>query len=101
MERAHRPASCGSALEDPIRSTDLNISLDPMGRATMARFTRWGDPDGKGHREVDFGVLLEEERTFGGPTIPSRIRAGWFLGTERFETEGEFFRATIDNAAYK
>jgi len=37
-------------------------------------------------------------RSFGGYTLPTRLRAGWHFGTERFESEGEFFRVTIDDA---
>jgi hypothetical protein len=49
---------------------------------------------------VDFGVIIEEERRSSGFTV-RRIRAGWFFGSERFESEGEFFRASIDDAEYK
>lgn len=64
-------------------------------------FQRWGNPDGGAHRYVDFGVVVEQERAFVGHTIPARIRAGWYYGTERFDREGEFFRATIDAAEYR
>ncbi|MBM3787448.1 MAG: hypothetical protein FJW30_24080 [Acidobacteria bacterium] len=95
------PGKLGLNIADPVRSTEVHLTLDDQGRTTTAMFRRWGDPDGKGNREVDFGVFLDEERTFGGFTIPSRIRAGWFFDSERFESGGEFFRATIDNAEYK
>ena len=44
---------------------------------------------------MDFGGIIEEEGTFCGYTIPTRLRIGWYFGTERFESEGEFFRVTI------
>jgi hypothetical protein len=50
---------------------------------------------------VDFGGVLESEATFGGYTIPNRVRAGWYFRTPRFESEGEFFRATIDDATFR
>ncbi|GBE74174.1 MAG: hypothetical protein ACK4YL_09535 [Microcystis sp.] len=50
---------------------------------------------------VDFGGIIEEEGTFCGYTIPTRLRIGWYFGTERFESEGEFFRVTIDDAIYR
>ncbi|MEA5509423.1 DUF6544 family protein [Crocosphaera sp. UHCC 0190] len=31
----------------------------------------------------------------------ARLRIGWYFGTERFESEGEFFRVTIDDAIYR
>ncbi|MCP2727397.1 DUF6920 family protein [Limnofasciculus baicalensis] len=65
------------------------------------KLPRWGNPDGAEFRYVDFGGTLEEDRTFCGYTIPTRLRIGWYFGTERFESEGEFFRATIDDAIYR
>jgi hypothetical protein len=29
------------------------------------------------------------------------VRLGWWFGTERFEREGEFFRATVDDVEWK
>lgn len=43
----------------------------------------------------EFSVAVEEEGTFGGHTIPTKIRAG------SPEPAGEFFRATIDHAEYR
>ena len=37
----------------------------------------------------------------GGITLPSRMRLGWFFGTSRFESEGELFRVTIDDAVFR
>jgi hypothetical protein len=62
---------------------------------------RWGNPDGSEQGYAKFGVVLEDDRRFDGFTIPTRIRAGWFFGTERFDSEGEFFRAVIDDADYR
>jgi hypothetical protein len=65
------------------------------------RFLRWGNPEGKDFREEMFGVSFEETAQFSGRRIPSKIRAGWYHGTPRFEAEGEFFRATIEEAVWK
>jgi len=32
---------------------------------------------------VDFGGAMEDERTFGGSMIPSRV--GWYVGSQQFE----------------
>jgi len=80
---------------------ELEILLDDQGRIKTARLPRWGNPDNTGPRYVEFGVIAEKETTFGGYTIPTRFRAGWYFGTDRFESEGEFFRATIDSAEYR
>lgn len=80
---------------------ELDLTIDQTGRLKAAKLPRWGNPDGAEHHYVDFGAIVEEEGTFCGCTIPTRLRAGWYLGTERFESEGEFFRATIDDAIYQ
>jgi hypothetical protein len=79
----------------------LDFALDPTGRLKTAQLPRWGNPDGAEHRYVNFGAMVEDEGTFGGYTIPTRLRVGWYFGRERFEPEGEFFRATIDEAIYR
>jgi hypothetical protein len=38
---------------------------------------------------------------FGEYTIPTRLLLGWFFGSDRFESEGEFFRCSINNAIYR
>jgi hypothetical protein len=80
---------------------ELALCIDGSGRLKSLKFPRWGNPGGGGFRYVDFGGLVEEEGTFGGYTIPTRLRVGWYFGTDRFEREGEFFRATIDSAEYR
>jgi len=79
----------------------IDFGVDNEGRLTSVSLQRWGNPDGKAFRLIDFGGRIEAERTFDGYTIPSRVRVGWYFGTPRFETEGEFFRATIDHATFK
>jgi hypothetical protein len=80
---------------------ELDFTTDRTGRLKTTKLPRWGNPDGAEFRYVDFGGILEEEGTFGGYTIPTRLRAGWYFGSERFESEGEFFRATINDAIYR
>lgn len=99
------PASGASQLQVKFtthgETSELELQIDDNGRLRTAKLPRWGDPGNGGFRYVDFGVIVEEETTFGGYTIPNRFRAGWYFGTERFESEGEFFRATIDHAEYR
>jgi len=80
---------------------EIELEIGSSGRLKTLKMSRWGNPNGGDHRYVDFGVIVEEERRFDGFTVPGRIRAGWFFGSERFESEGEFFRASIDDAKYK
>lgn len=79
----------------------LELVIDDRGRLKTIRLPRWGNPEGAQFNYVNFGAFVESERTFGGYTIPTRLRAGWHFGTDRFESEGEFFRATIDDATYR
>ena len=78
---------------------DVALALDD-GCLQFVALSRWGNPDGGAFRAVDFGAMVEQEATFGGYTIPARLRVGWYFGTDRFESEGEFFRVTIDDARY-
>ena len=79
----------------------LALTLDDSGSLKSLKLQRWGNPEGREFHLVDFGGVVEEEGTFGGYTIPTRVRIGWYFGTERFETDGEFFRATIDDATFR
>ena len=82
-------------------TTDLALTLDSTGRVTSAALSRWGNPEGAAFHYADFGGVFEEEATFDGYTIPTRVRAGWFFGTDRFESDGEFFRASINHASFR
>lgn len=62
---------------------------------------RWGNPGGVEFGYYNCGGIVEEEGTFQGYTVPTRMRVGWHFGTERFETEGEFFRVLIQDAVYR
>ena len=80
---------------------ELRFTIDSDARLRSLKMRRWCDPDGGGFRYEDFGVIVEEEASLGGFTIPSRLRSGWYIGTDRFESEGEFIRLTIDEATYR
>jgi hypothetical protein len=85
----------------PGRTVAMTLALGPSGDIEETVMQRWGNPNGEAFAERPFGGLVEGERTFGGYTIPSRVRVGWYFGTERFEREGEFFHCTIDDAKFK
>lgn len=79
----------------------LRLTLGEDGRVTEAVLPRWGNPEGANYHVVPFGGRMEQEETFGGYTVPTRIRVGWFYGSDRFEGEGEFFRARLKNLRYR
>ncbi len=80
---------------------ELALTIDDSGKLKAFSLPRWGNPEGKEFRYAGFGGVVQEERTFAGYTIPTRLRVGWHFGTDRFEREGEFFRATVDDATYR
>ena len=80
--------------------TDLALTIDDEGRVTRAALQRWANPDERGFRYVDFGAIASAERAFDGYTIPTQLRVGYYPGTARFDTDGEFFRVTVDDAEY-
>jgi hypothetical protein len=79
----------------------LTLTVDERGRLQTVSLPRWGNPEGAAFHYADFGGFVEQENTFAGYTIPTRLRLGWHFGTDRFEPEGEFFRVTIDGATYR
>ncbi len=82
-------------------TVELELTLDDRGRLNAVKLPRWGNPKGAEFHYVDFGGVVEEEDTFGGYTIPTRLRIGWYFDTDRFESDGEFFRVSIDDATYR
>jgi hypothetical protein len=78
----------------------VHVRIDSSGRLQEFWLQRWGNPDGDGFGRCPFGGRVEAERTFDGVTIASRVRAGWWWGTDR-QDEGEFFRATVTDAVFR
>lgn len=83
------------------QTTDMEFVVDESGRLRSITMQRWGNPEGREFHWASFGGTVDHESTFGGYTIPTTLRIGWHFGTERFEAEGEFFRCTIDDAAFR
>ena len=79
---------------------EVTLSLSGGSLQSVA-LPRWGNPDGQDFHEVEFGAAIDQEGTFEGYTIPVRLRVGWYFGTARFEREGKFFQATIDDAVFR
>jgi hypothetical protein len=79
-------------------STRLVVAVDQDGKMVANSIQRYGNHTADGRYEyVPFGIETDEEGTFGGYTIPTRVRAGWWFGTDRYEEE---FRFGIIGAAY-
>ena len=95
---AHRAKAAFTVQGEPV---ELTLTVDDDGRLEAVTLPRWGDPGNGPFREVAFGGVMEAERTVGGITIPTQLRIGWYPGTDRFDTEGEFFRATVDDVSFQ
>jgi len=82
--------------EEPVT---LDLFVEPDGKLREIRILRWGDQteDG-GYGYIPFGGQVQEEQSFGGYTIPSKVGVGWWIGTDRYF---EFFRAQIENAVFR
>lgn len=87
------------ALRDEHGHLELTVRDD--GALSAVSIQRWGNPEGGSFHAGSFGAIAEEERTFEGFTIPTKLRVGWYFGTERFEPEGEFFRCTVERATFR
>lgn len=88
-------------LTDLGETTKLKLTLDEAGRLQQLSFKRWGNPAGAEYAYRDFGGTVHGERTFSGYTIPTQLRIGWHHDPDDFDTDGEFFRVTLDEAIYR
>lgn len=75
----------------------VELDTDAAGRVRAMKLARWGDVGTGEFRYVDFGGPCSVDHDFDGVTIPTVYRVGWYFGSDRFESEGEFFRCTIDS----
>jgi hypothetical protein len=82
-------------------TAEIDCTANEDGRIMAVSMPRWGNPGGAKFAYYSFGGLVEQESRFSGYTIPSKLRAGWRFGTEKFEPEGEFYRVTIEDASYR
>ncbi len=81
--------------------TELRLDIGDDGSLRSVRMQRWGNPGGGAFHCLDFGAHVEDESAFGGYTIPSRLRVGWYIRDQGFAEEGEFFRVTVHSAEFR
>jgi hypothetical protein len=74
----------------------VTLALDAAGRVRTATLLRWSDrtEDGR-YTWIPFGIDVDEERSFGGVTLPCVLRAAFWYGTEK---RCELYRAEITAA---
>jgi hypothetical protein len=92
-------ASATAAMATPDRLEQATLAIDPSGSLTGVRMSRWGCPAEMPWGNHEFGVSVEEESRVDGIAMPSKLRAGWWMGTAR-EAEGEFLRAQVTAAQF-
>ena len=81
---------------DPIAVT---IRVGPDGALREVTLDRWGDVGVASFRPIPYGFAVEAEATFGGVTIPTRIRGGWWYGADRFDPASAV-TFTVTNARF-
>lgn len=80
---------------------ELTFAVSDTGQLQSVTLQRWGNPENAAYHYVPFGGSADQEKTFDGYTIPTRLRVGWYFGTPQSDTDGEFFRCTIDHAEFR
>lgn len=71
---------------------ELRLRIDRDGAMRSSCVMRW---HGREHGYVPCGCDAQAERRFGDIVIPSRLTAGWWYGTPRYEP---FFKAEVHAA---
>jgi hypothetical protein len=73
----------------PPEHPEVRVVIDDHGAMRTVAAPRWFKD-----RYVPFGGEILAERRFGDLVIPSRVRVGWWFGTDRY---APFFEADIDD----
>jgi hypothetical protein len=99
---AEPPSALRAAFELWGESVDLRLGIEDDGRPSTLALRRWGNPPESAKYDFfEFGGSVDEEATFQGFTVPTRLRVGWYAGSDRFEKEGEFIRVTVDEIEFR
>lgn len=81
--------------DEPIT---LTLVIDTDGKLLKFSLLRWGDLTETGDWQyIPFGGEVQASKTFGGYTIPTKINAGWWFGTDKYGTS---FQPTIEQAQF-
>lgn len=65
----------------------LTMRIDEDGRLLELTMMRFGNVGAPSWQLIPYGFSVEEESTFDGITIPTRIRGGWWYGTDRYNLD--------------
>lgn len=68
-------------------SIPVTIRVGNDGALRDVMLERWGTVDVPTARPIPYGFEVLNHASFGGITIPVRLRGGWWYGTDRFDSE--------------
>lgn len=71
--------------DEPI---DVRLTLHPDGAVRELFMQRYGNVGTPDWAHIPYGYAVEAESVFGGYTIASKVRGGWWYGTDRYNPEG-------------
>lgn len=87
-----------ATLSSSGEAATLNLTVNDKGGLQEMSLQRYGNQTETGQwAYIPFGVAVDGESTFDGYTIPSRFRAGWWYGTERYR---ESFQVSIEQVVF-
>ncbi|HMQ10545.1 MAG TPA: hypothetical protein PKC21_03115 [Oligoflexia bacterium] len=72
-------------IDDEENSLTLELSED--GSVRCVKMLRFGNEGRQDWGLTPYGFSVEEEKTFGNYTIPTKFRGGWWYGTPQFVHE--------------
>jgi len=79
----------------PPERPEVHALIDERGGLRSVSALRWGNAGGKRYGYVPCGAEIEGEERFGGITLPSSVKVGWWFGSPSYEP---FFVARIVHA---
>ena len=78
----------------------VTFTVDPDGAVSEIAMQRWGSVGVDRPQRLPYGFRVLAERTFGGFTIASQVKGGWWYGTDRYHPE-EASTFTVTDAVYR
>jgi hypothetical protein len=74
----------------PVDGEEIPVTLDVDGTGRVRRLTmdRYGNVGMDSFGLIPYGFEVLAERSFGGFTVMSRMRGGWWFGTDRYDPAG-------------
>lgn len=63
----------------------VTVRVAPNGALCEVALERWGNVGVPSFQFLPYGFAVEEEGTFSGITIPTRLYGGWHHGTDQFD----------------